>query len=93
ADSVDEKPQPVRRVYPELPRRLVEKQIEGRVVVRALIDKEGQVERVEIVESKPPDVFDQHVLEAVRRWQFQPASYEGKSVKTWIELPFNFELG
>jgi len=93
AESVDQKPQPVRRVDPELPRRLVEKQIEGRVVVRALIGKEGRVERVEIVEATPADVFEQHVLEAVRQWQFQPASYEGKSVKTWIELPFEFELG
>ena len=93
ADSVDKKPEPVRRDDPELPRRLVAQQVEGRVVVRALVDKNGRVERVEVVESKPPNVFDQHVLEAVRRWEFQPASYEGKAVKTWIELPFNFELG
>lgn len=93
ADSVDKKPEPVQRVDPELPRRLVEKQMEGKVVVRALINKQGRVERVEVIQAQPPNVFDQHVLEAVRRWQFQPATYEGKKVKTWIELPFKFELG
>lgn len=93
ADSVDERPEPVRRVDPELPRRIVDEQIEGRVVVRALIDQNGRVSEVEIIEAKPPDTFEPHVLEAVEQWEFQPASYEGKAVKTWIELPFEFELG
>jgi protein TonB len=65
ADSVDERPQPVRRVDPELPRRIVDEQIEGRVVVRALIDENGRVSEVEIIEADPPDTFEPHVLEAV----------------------------
>ncbi len=93
ADSVDERPEPVRRVDPELPRRIVDEQIEGRVVVRALVDREGRVQQVEVVEAQPRDVFEPHVVEAVEQWQFQPASYEGEAVKTWIELPFDFELG
>ena len=93
ADSVDEKPKPVRRVDPKLPRRIVAKQLEGKVVVKALVSKKGRVEKVRIIESKPDGVFDTHVVDAVKQWQFQPASYEGKKVKTWIELPFNFELG
>jgi len=93
ADSVDERPQPVRRADPELPRRIVDEQIEGRVVVRALVDALGRVSEVEIIEANPPDTFEPHVLEAVEQWEFQPASYEGEAVKTWIELPFEFELG
>jgi protein TonB len=93
ADSVDKRPEPVRRVDPELPRRIVDEQIEGRVVVRALVDQNGRVSEVEVVEATPPDTFEPHVLEAVKRWEFQPASYEGEAVKTWIELPFEFELG
>jgi protein TonB len=93
ADSVDKRPEPMRRVDPKLPRRIVAKQLEGKVVVKALIDKEGRVERARIKSAEPKGVFESHVLEAVKQWQFQPASYEGKAVKTWIELPFNFKLG
>jgi protein TonB len=93
SNAVDERPEPVRRVDPELPRRIVEKQIEGRVVVKALVDAEGDVRDVRIVSSKPEGVFDPHVRQAVEQWRFRPARYEGKAVKTWIELPFDFELG
>lgn len=93
ADSVDRRPEPVQKVDPKLPRRVVARQIEGKVIVKALVDKEGTVANVRVVRAKPKGVFENHVLEAVKRWQFQPATYEGKAVKTWIELPFNFELG
>lgn len=93
ADSVDEQPKPSRRVDPKLPRRIVEKQLEGRVVVKALVDEKGRVQKVRIVSSEPKGVFEPHVREAVKQWQFQPARYEGEPVKTWIELPFEFELG
>jgi len=93
ADSVDEQPKPSRRVDPKLPRRIVEKQLEGRVVVEALVDERGRVQKVRIISSEPKGVFDAHVREAVKQWQFQPARYEGEPVKTWIELPFEFELG
>jgi len=93
ADSVDERPEPARRVDPRLPRRLVKKQLEGRVVVKALVDEQGRIQEVRIVSSKPDGVFDPHVRKAVKQWQFQPARYQGEPVKTWIELPFEFELG
>lgn len=93
ADSVDQKPQPIRQVQPELPRRLVAKQIEGKVVAEALINEQGRVERVRIKRATPPGVFDQLVKQALRQWQFQPATYKGQPVKMWATVPFNFKLG
>lgn len=93
ADSVDEKPKALRQVSPELPRRLVQKQIEGEVVAEALINEQGRVERVRIKRSNPPGVFDQIVKQALRQWQFQPATYKGQPVKMWAEVPFDFKLG
>ncbi len=93
ADSVDQKPKPLRQVQPELPRRLVAKQLEGKVVAEALINEQGRVERVRIKRATPPGVFDQLVKQALRQWQFQPATYKGQPVKMWAEVPFNFKLG
>lgn len=93
ADSVDQKPRPMRRVDPKLPRRLVKKQIEGKVVAKVLVNAQGQVESVRIKSAEPAGVFDQAVKDALRQWQFQPAIYQGKPVKTWAEVPFNFKLG
>ncbi len=93
ADSVDQKPRPIRQVQPELPRRLVAKQIEGKVIAQALIDENGRVEKVRIKRATPPGVFDQLVEQALRQWQFQPATYKGKPVKMWATVPFHFKLG
>lgn len=93
ADSVDQKPRPLRQVQPQLPRRLVAKQVEGEVVAEALINAQGRVERVRIKRASPPGVFDQLVEQALRQWQFQPATYKGKPVKMWATVPFHFKLG
>jgi protein TonB len=93
ADSVDQKPKPRRQVQPDLPRRLIQKQIGGTVVAEALINKDGRVERVRIKQATPPGVFDQVVKDALRQWEFQPAIYKGQPVKMWATVPFNFELG
>jgi protein TonB len=93
ADSVDQKPRPLRQVQPELPRRLIQKQIGGTVVAEALINQDGRVERVRIKSATPPGLFDQVVKDALRQWQFQPATYKGEAVKMWATVPFNFELG
>jgi protein TonB len=93
ADSVDQKPKALRQVQPELPRRLVQKQIGGEVVAEALIGQDGRVERVRIKSATPPGLFEQIVQDALRQWQFQPATYKGEPVKMWATVPFDFELG
>ncbi|WP_187027623.1 energy transducer TonB [Persicimonas caeni] len=93
ADSVDTKPKPLRQVQPQLPARLVQKQVEGKVVAECMVDEQGRVEWVRIKSANPPGVFDQIVKEALRQWQFQPATYKGRPVKTATVVPFEFELG
>ena len=93
ADSVDEKPQPMHQPQPELPARIVRKQIEGQVVLRLLVNEQGKVEKARVKSAKPQGVFEQPVLDAARHWRYQPAQYKGKPVKTWIEVPLNFKLG
>ena len=92
ADAVNKKPKPVRRVQPKLTREIVARQTSGKVVVKAFINANGQVERIRIVESKPPGLYDQVVREAVMQTQFEPATYEGQPVAMWADLPYEFRL-
>jgi protein TonB len=93
SDSVDQQPQPASRVAPEYPARLKKKGVEGFVLVSILVNKQGQVERAKILESKPPGEFDDVALEAARGWTFTPAQYKGEPVRQWAQLPFEFRLG
>ena len=91
-DSVDTSPKVVRRspiVYPELARR---QGISGYVTMNVLIDELGNVEDVEIIDSKPKEIFDLKADTTVRRWKFEPATYNGKKVKVWAVQKIVFKL-
>lgn len=91
-DSVDIPPRAVRRapiVYPELARQ---QGISGYVTMSVLVDEEGNVEDVRILESNPPEIFDLKAESTVRMWKFSPASYDGKAVKVWATQRIAFKL-
>lgn len=91
-DTVDTAPKVVRRsliVYPELARR---QGISGYVTMNVLINEQGNVEDVEIVDSKPEEIFDLKADSTIRRWKFEPATYNGKKVKVWALQKIVFKL-
>jgi protein TonB len=91
-DSVDTAPKVKRRspiVYPELARR---QGISGYVIMNVLVDEHGNVEDVQIIDSEPKDIFDLKADSTVRRWLFEPATYNGKAVKVWATQKIVFKL-
>lgn len=88
--ALSEKPVEIKRVnpvYPELARRAG---IEGRVVVKALINTKGDVEEVAILKSHP--LLDQAAIDAARQFKFKPGKQRDRYVKVWMSIPFTFEL-
>ena len=57
------------------------RRIDGHVVVRYTITKEGRVRDAEVIESDPPGVFDRSALSAVRRYRFEPVTEDGEPVE------------
>ena len=63
---------PTYREQPEFPRDAIYSGVNtGRVVARMNIDANGNVIRVDILESEPKRVFDRAVQRALLRWKFQ----------------------
>ena len=62
------------------------------MIMNVLIDEQGNVEDVKIVESNPPEIFDLKAESTVRMWKFSPASYDGKAVKVWATQQIAFKL-
>jgi protein TonB len=90
--SVDTPPKIVKRspiIYPELARK---QGVSGYVSMNVLIDENGNVEDVEIIESKPDEIFDLMADSTIRNWVFEPATYNGKRVKVWALQKIVFEL-
>jgi len=88
---VDEKPVVLsapQLVYPDLLRQA---RIQGRVIVRAIIDTMGHAEAnsLDILESPNPG-FDESAKTYVRRVLFRPARIQGRAVRVLIQVPIEF---
>jgi TonB family protein len=84
----------VRAVVPvHYPRELRDISLTGEVVVRFVVDVEGNVRpgSVEVVRSSHPG-FTRSVLDALRTMQFVPARVGGIAVPQVIEEPFTFTI-
>jgi protein TonB len=90
--EVDSQPRLASRVSPTYPFRAKRRGVEGKVVVRFLVDKQGRVSQSTVVRADPEGVFEQSALKAVRQWRFQPGTKDGRPVATWVQVPIRFEL-
>ncbi len=75
--------------YPSLSRRMSE---QGRVLLRVLVNADGNPEKVEVRTSSGHERLDEAALEAVRTWKFVPAQQAGRAVAAWVQVPLVFSL-
>ncbi len=85
ADYLHNPPPP----YPPAARRLGE---QGRVMLRVLVDPDGQAEQVEVRTSSGSPRLDASALETVRRWKFVPARQGDRPIAAWVLVPISFRL-
>ena len=90
--EVDAHPRLVGRVNPTYPFRAKRRGVEGKVVLRFLVDKQGRVRELSVEQAEPAGVFEESALKAVRQWRFEPGEKDGKPVSTWVQVPIRFEL-
>jgi protein TonB len=92
--SVEQDPTPVQPLqslvrYPDVAQR---SGIEGTVQLRALIGKDGTVEKVMVDKSSGYSYLDDAAKDALMRAKFTPARQNGQPVKVWFEAPIKFKL-
>lgn len=78
----------VRKVPPSYPLEAKLVRLEGTVVVKAVIDRTGEVSEVDAV-SGPP-LLESAAVDAVKQWQYRPYSVNGQpvDVETTIDVIF-----
>ena len=91
-DSVDEPPRPSNQGPMPYPPRAKAKGIEGYVLLSVLISPTGDVERVKVLEASPSGIFEDVAVAGVKGWKFEPASYQGESVRVWARQRVRFDL-
>jgi len=91
-DLVDEPPKPVSTGAFRYPPSAKKQGIRGYVVLSVLVDIDGSVDQLQVLESHPSGIFDNAALQGVRAWHFEPAKYQGETVKVWAKQKIRFDL-
>lgn len=74
------------------PTMAAENNIQGRVVVKFVVKKDGSVGDVQVLRGKDPDL-DKEAVRVVRTLpKFIPGKMNGQAVSVWFTLPINFKL-
>lgn len=91
-NEVDQPPRVLRALPPRYPFEAKQKGISGKVVLRFVVDANGNAQEPQVVSSDPKGVFDEAALEAVVKYKFRPAMKGGKAVDCIVKLPIAFSL-
>jgi TonB family protein len=77
------------KVEVDYPSGAVRERIAGEVVLRALVDRDGNVAQVQ-VQSPASPMLDQQAAATIKKWKFQPARLNGESVAVVVPISVRF---
>jgi len=80
----------VTKVQPQYPEDARQDRIQGEVVLQALIDKTGDVEKLTLVSGHP--LLAPAAIAAVKQWKYKPYLLNGQPVKIETQIVVNFQL-
>ena len=92
ADLVDIPPKPITRGSFKYPPTAKKNGIKGYVVLSVLVETDGSVNQVQVLESSPSGIFDTAALQGIRSWHFEPAKYKGDTVRVKKKKKIRFDL-
>jgi protein TonB len=78
------------RVQPEYPALARQVRVQGLVVLRAIISRDGAIENLQVMSGHP--LLIQAALNAVRQWRYRPYVLNGEPVEVETEVKVNFIL-
>lgn len=74
--------------YTELARK---EKTQGKVIVQTVIDENGDVTDVEVLQGLPNGLTEQAIA-AIEEWKFEPATLHGEPVSVYYNVTVNFRL-
>lgn len=85
-------PRVIKSYPPRYPISAKIKNIEGKVIIKFVVTKEGTVRDIEVIESFPIGVFDEAAIKCIEKFRFEPATKNGKPFDVTAKMPIEFTL-
>ncbi|MET0658028.1 MAG: energy transducer TonB [Steroidobacteraceae bacterium] len=83
---------PIQRVPPAYPRDAARAGVTGFVQLEVMVNADGSVRSVKVIESKPKGLFEAAAVAAVMRWKFKPKVVNGQPVAQRGSQKIDFNL-
>jgi periplasmic protein TonB len=80
----------IRRVQPEYPALAKQARIQGTVLLRAVINREGAIQDLQVISGHP--LLVQAAINAVRQWRYRPFYLNDQPVEVETQVTVNFTL-
>lgn len=77
----------VEPIYPAIAKNVG---VQGAVLIRALISREGTIEQAQVISGSP--LLSRAALDAIRQWRYRPYYLNGTPVEVDTEITVNFVL-
>jgi protein TonB len=83
---------PIKRVPPKYPAAAVRDKIEGRVLLEAIVTRDGRVTNVKVIAAEPPGLFDDAAIASFRQWQYPPRRPGDPDCPGPVQMALEFKL-
>ena len=84
-------PEELDRAIPRYPIAARRANVQGPVVIRGIVRRDGTIDNLEIIKDLPYGLGDE-ARRAVSRWRFRPATYRGEPIDVYYTVTVNFRL-
>lgn len=84
-------PVPTQKVDPKYPPAIMKENVEGEVVLYAIIRANGSVDSIQLVRKLDPRL-DVYAMQALAQWKFRPATRDGVpiDIEAVVHIPFRY---
>ncbi len=83
---------PMLRIPPVYPRNAKLAKIQGYVRMEVVINPDGSVNDIKVIEATPPRMFDTAAVTAMKQWKFKPKLVNGVAVSQRAQQTIEFKL-
>ena len=84
---------PIIKVAPQYPRRALSRGIEGYVIVKYTVTKQGTVKDPVVIEAKPETIFNKAAIKSALRYKYKPRVVDGEPIEvSGVRTRIEFEI-
>jgi len=84
-------PRVIKEVKPHYPPGTIETGVQGNVLMKCVVGRDGRPRDVEVTKSLSPPL-DEAAVEALKQWEFQPGAKDGEPVAVRVAIEMTFTL-